>query len=204
MHIGILGAGNVGGTLAKRFRGVGHSITIGARDLAKARAANPDVGMVVATVAELRTCDAVILATPGHVTVEAVRNLEPPAGQILIDATNPIRGRLEGLSPGGDDSGGEAIQRIAPQARVVKAFNTCGFEVMADPVFAQGRACMPVCGDDAAARRTVQDLATAIGFRALDWGPLRNARWLEPMAMAWITRAIVLGAGRRWAFSVVE
>jgi 8-hydroxy-5-deazaflavin:NADPH oxidoreductase len=204
MHIGILGAGNVGGTLAKRFLGAGHSITIGARDPLKTRAAITEATMAVATVAELRSCAVVVLATPWNGAVDAVRQLQPPAGQILIDATNPIRGRLEGLTPGGDDSGGETIQRAVPQSRVVKAFNTCGFEVMADPVFTHGRACMPVCGDDPAARQVVLDLATAIGFQSLDWGQLRNARWLEPLAMAWITRAIVLGAGRRWAFSVVS
>ncbi len=87
---------------------------------------------------------------------------------------------------------------------MVKAFNTCGYEVMADPVFATGPACMPVCGDDAEARQVAAGLAGDIGFSPIDCGPLRHARYLEPMAMVWITRALLLGAGRRWAFAVVQ
>jgi hypothetical protein len=204
MHLGIIGAGHVGGTLGRRFRAIGHMVSFGARDPAKTRAELGDPALSVGTIAELRGCEAVILATPWAGTVAAAQVLAPRPGQIIIDATNPIAGRLEGLSPAATDSGAELVQRAIPQARVVKAFNTCGFEVMADPVFANGRACMPVCGDDQASRQTVLDLASAIGFTALDLGPLRQARYLEPMAMVWITRAIVLGAGRRWAFSVVS
>ena len=204
MHLGIIGAGNVGGTLGRRFSAAGHTITFGARDPAKTRVELADPGLRVATVADLRGCDAVLLATPWSATVAAAQTLAPSPGQIVIDATNPIAGRLEGLSPAATDSGGETVQRAIPHARVVKAFNTCGFEVMANPVFPGGRACMPVCGDDDAARRIVLDLAKDIGFTACDLGPLRNARYLEPMAMVWITRAILLGAGRRWAFSLVS
>jgi predicted dinucleotide-binding enzyme len=204
MHLGIIGAGHVGGTLGRRFSAAGHSITFGARDPAKTRTELADPTVQVSTIADLRSCDAVLLATPWSATVAAAQTLAPSSGQIVIDVTNPIAGRLEGLSPAGTDSGAETVQRAIPQARVVKAFNTCGFEVMADPVFPSGRACMPVCGDDAQARRVVLDLATAIGFTGLDLGPLRHARYLEPMAMVWITRAILLGAGRRWAFSVVS
>jgi predicted dinucleotide-binding enzyme len=203
MHIGIIGAGHVGGTLGRRFAAIGHTVTFGARDPAKTRAELADPTLAVGPIPDLRGCDAVILATPWAGTVAAIQALDPVPGQIVIDATNPIAGRLEGLSPGGSDSGGETVQRAAPQARVVKAFNTCGYEVMADPSFAQGNACMPVCGDDAEARRLAMALARAIGFDPLDCGPLRHARYVEPMAMVWITRAILLGAGRRWAFATV-
>jgi predicted dinucleotide-binding enzyme len=204
MHLGIIGAGHVGGTLGRRFRDLGHVISFGARDPAKTRAELADPTVRVVSIADLRACDAVILATPWAGTVVAVQTLAPPPGQIIIDATNPIVGRLEGLSPAATDSGAETVQRAIPQARVVKAFNTCGYEVMADPVFTHGRACMPICGDDAVARRLVLDLAGAIGFDAIDLGALRQARYLEPMAMVWITRAILLGAGRRWAFSLAS
>lgn len=203
MELGIIGAGNVGGTLGRRFAAAGHRVTFGARDPAKTRA-ELDADARVVPIAELRGLPAVVLATPWAGTVAAAQALQPAAGQIIIDATNPIRGRLEGLTPGGDDSGAETVQRAVPGARVVKAFNTCGFEVMADPQFANGRAAMPVCSDDAAARATVMDLARSIGFNPIDLGALRHARYLEPMAMVWITRAILLGAGRRWAFSIAE
>lgn len=203
MHLGIIGAGHVGGTLGRRFAATGHRVTFGARDPAKTRAELADPGLAVGAIADLRACDAVLLATPWAGTLAAVQALAPGGGQVVIDCTNPIAGRLEGLDPGGRDSGGEAVQRAAPGARVVKCFHTCGYEVMADPVFANGRACMPVCGDDRAARELALGLARGIGFEPVDLGPLANARYLEPMAMVWILRAIALGAGRRWAFGIV-
>ena len=204
MHLGIIGAGNVGSTLGRRFAQAGHRITVGARDPDKTRGELADPAFTVARIEDLRGCEAVLLATPWAGTVAAVQALAPSRGQVVVDCTNPIAGRLEGLAPGGSDSGGETVQRAAPGARVVKAFNTCGVEVMADPQFAAGRACMPVAGDDPAARALAMKLADAIGFRAVDLGPLRNARYLEPMAMVWIIRAMTLGGGRRWAFSLVD
>lgn len=204
MDLGIIGSGNVGCTLGRRLIAAGHAVTFGARDPAKTRAELSGIAAQVVSIADLRRVPLILLATPWAGAVAAVQALAPADGTIVIDCTNPIRGRLEGLTPGGDDSGAETIQRSIPKARVVKAFNTCGFEVMADPHFANGQAAMPVCGDDATARRTVMDLAAAVGFDPFDLGPLRSARYLEPMAMVWITRAITLGAGRRWAFGVVR
>jgi predicted dinucleotide-binding enzyme len=114
MHIGIIGAGHVGGTLGRRFAGIGHRITFGARDPAKTWAELADPALAVATVADLRGCDAVLLATPWAGTVAAARALDPVPGQVVIDCTNPIAGRLEGLDPAGGDSGGETVQRAIP------------------------------------------------------------------------------------------
>jgi hypothetical protein len=204
--IGIIGAGHVGATLGRRFAGLGLRVTYGARDPAKTAAmvlsGHPGTASVD-RIESLRSHPVVLLATPWSAANDAVQRLDPPAGQILIDATNPIRGRLEGLDPGGDDSGGEAVQRAAPHAHVVKAFNTCGYEVMADPVFADGRAALPVCGDDATARAVVMRLAERLGFRPLEFTALHYARYTEPLAMVWIARAILHGAGRRWAFGIV-
>ncbi len=204
MDIGIIGSGNVGGTLGRRFIDAGHAVTFGVRDPTKPRETLAGVSARVAHIGELRYQPLVLLATPWSAAIPAVLALNPLPGQIIVDCTNPIHGRLDGLSPGGTDSGGEMVQRSVPHARVVKAFNTCGFEVMHDPRFARGCAVMPVCGDDDAARVVVMELAGVIGFDAVDLGLLRNARYLEPMAMVWIMRALTLGAGRRWAFGLVS
>jgi 8-hydroxy-5-deazaflavin:NADPH oxidoreductase len=60
---------------------------------------------------------------------------------------------------------------------------------------------MPVCADDAQARNRVMELASLIGFDAIDMGPLRAARYLEPFAMTWIHLALTQGQGRRFAFA---
>jgi hypothetical protein len=92
------------------------------------------------------------------------------------------------------------VARWAPGARVVKAFNTTGAGNMADPRFGNEHATMFMCGDDAAAKRTVGTLAEALGFEAVDAGPLRQARLLEPLAMLWISLAYAAGHGPNIAF----
>jgi hypothetical protein len=87
---------------------------------------------------------------------------------------------------------------------VVKAFNTVGIQVMADPEFGGRQAMLTVCADDAAARRAVIELAAAIGFDPVDFGPLANARYTEPLAMAWIWLAHVKGDGTGFAFTLAR
>jgi len=92
----------------------------------------------------------------------------------------------------------------APAARVVKAFNTTGWPNMKDPDYAGQPATMLVCGEDEGANRVVADLATSIGFEAIDAGPLRIARLLEPLAMLWIHLALVRGMGTGIAFRLLR
>ena len=128
------------------------------------------------------------------------------AGKILIDATNPLAMRSEGLRLvlGHTTSAGEQVASWATGARVVKAFNTTGANNMADPKLGSQSASMFVCGDDAEARSTAMKLAEELGFEAVDCGPLSSARYLEPMAMLWIHLCIGLGRGPDFAFQIVK
>src|SRR2546427_551314 len=126
-------------------------------------------------------------------------------GKILVDATNPLGGGVgEGLAVGHTTSGAEQVAGWAPAARVVKAFNTTGWPNMKDPDYAGQPATMLVCGDDEGANRVVADLATSIGFEAIDAGPLRIARLLEPFAMLWIHLALFRGMGTGIAFRLLR
>jgi predicted dinucleotide-binding enzyme len=119
----------------------------------------------------------------------------------LVDATNPIGpGFL--LAVGRTSSGGERLQEAARGARVVKAFNTVGFEVMADPRFADGNAGMFVAGDDAAATTAVASLARELGFEAVPLAGLAHARALEPVAMLWISLSRRPEVGREFALGI--
>jgi predicted dinucleotide-binding enzyme len=69
---------------------------------------------------------------------------------------------------------------------VVKAFNTTGSGNMANADYGPTRPAMLLCGDDQAAKQTVAQLAEALGFEAIDAGPLTSARLLEPLAMLWV------------------
>lgn len=207
MKIGIVGTGNVGATLGRRFAAAGHEIVYAVRD-----ASDPKVGTLLAghpgraRAASLpvaaASSDLILLAVPFGAVAEAVEALGPLAGKIVVDATNPILPNLGGLSVGRDDSAGETVARLAPAAKVVKAFNTIGAAVMADPAFGGRPALLTVCGDDDAAKGAVIGLAKEIGFDAIDFGPLKNARYAEPLAMVWITLAYPLGRGPGFALTL--
>lgn len=180
MRIGIVGAGNIGGTLARLFAGAGHEVAVSnsrgpetLRDLVDAIGPRAHA----ATVEEAaRFGEVVLLAVPWR-TPEAL----PPAylleGKIVIDAMNPYADG-GGITDLGDSSSSEETQKRLPGARLVKAFNTIWFQHLAT----RGRADLPpeerhaifVAGDDAEAKATVVRLIEEIGFAPIDTGALRD------------------------------
>lgn len=196
MRIAMIGKGNVGQALALGLRRAGHEVVFGVRDPQA-----PDQRTVAEAVAG---AELAVLAVPYAAALEVAASVPDWAGTVLVDATNPIAPGLSGLSVGTTTSGAEQIAARARNARVVKAFNTTGAENMAHPDYAGGRPMMPVAGDDADARRAVLGLASALGFEAVDAGPLSAARYLEPFAMTWIHLAFKCGLGRGFAFGLLR
>jgi predicted dinucleotide-binding enzyme len=144
----------------------------------------------------------VLLATPWAGAQDALAAAGPLEGRILVDATNPLGPGMV-LTHGTTDSGGEQVARWSPGARVVKAFNSIGVEVMAAPRFGASHAVLWLAGDDAGACEVVAGLARDIGFEPLRLGPLVRARVLEPAALLWITAAGVVGT-REFAWGVLR
>jgi predicted dinucleotide-binding enzyme len=207
MKLAIIGAGHVGHALAGAFVRQGQDVVVGVPEPAKYRDAMAPLGprvRVVTTAEAVADGDIVILAVPYAAAAEVARSVGDWQGKVLVDATNPIAPGFAGLAVGTTTSGAETIAAVARGARVVKAFNTTGAENMADSRYPGGLPLMPVCGDDADARRQVLALATLIGFDAVDFGDLRVARYVEPFAMAWIHLAIGLGQGRDFAFAMLR
>lgn len=204
--VAIVGAGQVGRALGGALVERGWSVRYGVPEPGRYRhlESGPDAhGATVSVdrVAEaVAPVDLVILATPYAAALQVARSLPRWDGRILVDATNPIAPGLAGLLVGTTSSGAEEIARAAPTARVVKAFNTTGFENLAAPHLPAGDVFMPVAGDDPEARQRVVALATLLGLDAVDVGPLSAARYLEPMAMVWIGMAVRGGHGRRFGF----
>ncbi len=124
-----------------------------------------------------------------------------------MDCTNPLKftpGAGLELAMGYSISGGETVAQWAHGARVVKAFNTYGFENFADATYPKYDSLKPVmflAGDDSDAKQVVSQLAADVGFQPLDTGSLKIARLLEPTAMLWIHLATVqkIGSGFTWA-----
>jgi predicted dinucleotide-binding enzyme len=205
MRIAIVGAGNVGQALGKGWRKAGHDVSYAVREAThnKVTALTADGSRVVSMERAAEAADVLVLAVPWPAIEEAVASLGSLAGKILVDATNPLTAKLE-LGVGFNDSAGETVARLAPGARVVKAFNTTGAENMANARAFSVKPMMPAAGDDAAAKAAVCELAEDLGFEAVDAGPLAMSRHLEPLAMLWIKLAYAQGFGRDFAFALAQ
>jgi hypothetical protein len=146
----------------------------------------------------------IVLATPWPNAQEVIDSLGDISGKLLIDCTNPLNSDMTGLELGHTISAAEQIADWAPGAYVVKAFNNVSAATMVDPVFADQTATMFYCGDHREPKRTVHELACALGLDAVDAGPLRVARLLEPMAMLYIQLAVHEGWGSDCAFKIMK
>ena len=179
MKIGIIGAGHIGGTLARLFVRIGHQLAIG-------NSRGPDtVDELVSELGEraqaMTASDAARFGDLVVVSVPFGRYRELPStgldDKVVIDTNNyyPQRdGRFEELDSDRTTSS-ELLQQHLPDTRVVKAFNAIYWEHLRDfgrPAGDPARTGIPISGDDEHAKRTVAQLIDQIGFDAVDAGTL--------------------------------
>ena len=209
MKIGIIGSGNVGGALGSRWAKLGHEVVFGTRDPqgldVQQLAAKAGGKTSVATLADAASKgDVLLLAMPWPATEQVIGSLGDLSKKILIDATNPLLPDMSGLTLGTTTSAGEQVASWARGAKVVKAFNTVGANIMGDPSFDGHKPVMFYCGDDAEAKKVVKKLIDELVFEAVDAGPLKQARLLEPFALLWISLAFAQGMGLDFAFELLR
>ena len=108
------------------------------------------------------------------------------------------------LAVGFTTSGAEDLQKKLPKANVVKTFNTQFAQHMDSGKIGEQRLTVFVAGDNAAAKADATEIATAIGFEAVDAGPLANARLLEPLGYLNIQLGYVLGHGTQIGLRLVR
>jgi predicted dinucleotide-binding enzyme len=203
MNVGILGSGDVGKALARGFVSRGHMVTIASREPKKlASFVHEHPGKLHAATFEetARAGELLVLVTAFAVAKDAIdlAGAENFAGKVVIDVTNPVKfepGKPPTLSVSGNDSAGESVQRWLPGANVVKSFNTVGHALFVDPKFPNGPPTMFVAGNDDKAKNTVEQIAESFGWRVMDAGPIEASRYLEAMAMLWITYSMRIGSG---------
>jgi 8-hydroxy-5-deazaflavin:NADPH oxidoreductase len=204
MKIAFIGVGNVGAPLADRLQQLGHQIVIAARDSQSqtVRAAlnrNPAL-LVQSPLEAIASSDVVFLVTPFSAIESALNPLKSALSEkILVDCTNPVGANLShGLQS--RTSGGEVVQQIVPDARVVKAFTIYGYENFEDnhyPGYGDLQPAMLIAGDDPAAKTVVADLCQQLGWEPIDTGNIAMSLHLEHMALLWIKMA---GAQRSGGF----
>ena len=164
--VGIIGSGNVGCALLKGLTTAGYD----------ARTSNEENVAEVASNSEV-----IILAVPFTAIDDVLKKLGNSIhGKILIDATNALTPEYQ-LAVGFTTSGAEELQKKVPQAKVVKAFNTVFAQNMSTGKLNGKTLTAFAASDYEDAKKLVIELEKAIGFDAVDAGPLANARQLEAL-----------------------
>jgi 8-hydroxy-5-deazaflavin:NADPH oxidoreductase len=188
--VGIIGHGHVGSALERGLERSGYEV----------RAVGHDANAV-------RGCgewaDVVVLAVPFRAVEETLEELGSSLDdKVLLDVTNALDEHMKLVQ--GDVSAAEEIQRLVPEARVVKIFNTV-FANHMDTGSVDGESLTAfVAGDDPDAKETALEIARAIGFDAVDAGPLENARWLETLGYLNIQLGYAQHMGRDIGFKLVH
>jgi hypothetical protein len=195
MKVGVLGTGEVGKALAGGMLLLGHAVMLAGRsaDNPAAAAWAKDAGPLAShgSFADAaRYGELFFLATQGTVAEAALTMAGPGnfAGKVLIDVSNAIEGSPLTLAIVGADSIGERVQRLLPEANVVKAFNTANHQLFVHPKLS-ARPDMFIAGNDDGAKAEVGKICEAWGWGVVDLGGIESARYCEAIAMAWIINA---------------
>jgi predicted dinucleotide-binding enzyme len=182
MRVGIIGAGNIGGTLASALSRAGHEVVVGRRS---------QPGSVDEAVAG---ADALILALPGREVEPFLRDhgteLE---GVVVLDAANSMGG-------GGPTHHAAAFAEHAPGALMVRAFNTLGWENFADPAFGGERADLYWCGPEGRATEVAEELIAGVGLRPVRAGGPEAIDVVDSVTRLWFALVTEHGGRRRIAF----
>jgi hypothetical protein len=201
MKIGILGAGNIGGTLGKKWAKAGHTLQFGVRDSQKAevQALVKSLGAKASAsslAAAIDFAEVIVFAIPGPVMDQTiVAHAKALDGKIVIDTANKI-GATPGHSLG-------TFARETPRASAYRAFNIYGWENFENPEFGGVPADLFFCGPDGQPRATVEALISAVGLRPIYVGGPEQAGLVDELLRLWFALAIQQRKGRHTTFKVL-
>lgn len=188
---GIIGDGNVGSALKRGLEAAGYEVRGSGRD--------PKDVLATATWGDI-----VILAIPFGAIDDALDVMGSVVQEkVLLDVTNALTPAYD-LAIGCTTSGAEELQKKAPKAKVIKAFNTVFAQNMATGKVKGEKLSLFVAGDDTAAKQLVLSAGKAMGFDPVDAGPLKNARWLETLGYFNIQLGYMLKMGTDIGFKLVR
>lgn len=204
MNIAVIGTGNVGGALAQKWAGKGHSIYLGVRDTISFKGnellAFENIKALSISQA-VKISDIILLAVPAVNAVEAVKAMGDTTGKIIIDAMNIIMNK----GPEGFTNTSDAILANTQTKDVVKCFNTTGYNNMADTVYDNMQIDMFVCGNSTKGKEAATQLAIDAGFgKCYDVGGNDKFLLMEQFAWFWINLAMFQGQGREIGFKLLS
>ena len=178
MRIAIVGAGRIGGNIARQLSKAGHQVTVTfARDEAALRQLAAEIGAAVATPSQaVADADVVVVSVPWGAIPDALDQAGPLRGKVVVDTTNQF-------GPGPKPAEGRTAAAFnaarMPGARYTKSFNTLtsGFQAQVahrDPPVVQG-----LCGDDDEAKAIVAGLIRDAGYEPVDLGGVEGCAVME-------------------------
>jgi predicted dinucleotide-binding enzyme len=200
MKIAVLGSGNIGGSLGRKWSEAGHRVVFGTRD-----PESPKLAALLATIpgaqadslaGAIASAEVVLFAQPSKAVPEtAAAHARGLDGKMLIDATNnfsaPVINQVQ------------TLRAAAPQARIYRAFNTLGWEVFAAPVLAGVAADLFFTGPDGSDRKQVEELIGAVGLRPIWVGDNDLVAVVDAMGQLWVTLVFQRGWKRRLALKAI-
>jgi predicted dinucleotide-binding enzyme len=183
--IGVIGSGNIGSTVGEAWRRAGHDVVYGSR--------SPVPPQTVPIADAIAGAEVVLLALPGAAVPGFLAEHGQALGErVVIDATNAIGGAQLHHA--------DAYRESAPAARLVRAFNTVGFEVLADPTFGDETATLFWCGPDDAG---VEQLIADVGLQPVRVGGIDAIDVVDGIGRLWLTLVFREGFPRRLAFRLL-
>ena len=207
MSIGIVGAGNMGASIATQLAKTGEPVTLTDRDFGKAESVVAGIAgdsVSAADVSATLASDVVVLALwyPGTTDFAAEHAAELD-GKIVIDISNPLDESWVRLATDPSTSSAELLAQQLPGSRIVKAFNTTHAPALADGHVEEIVLDVLLAGDDDAAKARVGELVKAAGLRPIDAGTLDNARLLERLTAFQIELSQRYGLDFRLTFKLL-
>jgi 8-hydroxy-5-deazaflavin:NADPH oxidoreductase len=183
---------------ARLLTSKGFDIAIGNKNPEKAVALAKEIGARAkgSSVKDAASqADVILLAAQYKDAAEALKAAGDLTNKPVIDISNPITADFKGLTIGHSTSAAEEIQKLAPGAKVVKAFNTIFAELLPAESRKGRKVQVFIAGDDETTKAKVSDLVKAVEFEPIDSGTLYNSRFLEPMGEMNILLGFFLGWG---------
>lgn len=202
LTITILGAGNIGGTLGRKWHAVGHKVIFGVSNPEGKHGnelrAELGESVLVATASEAlaHETDVVVMALPGTAMESSITtHADQLDGKIIIDTANRL---------GGGPMNSLAIfQQYTPHAQIYRAFNTLGWENFADPLFDGIPADLFYCGPEGEPQTTVEQLISDIGLRPTYLGGVEQTSLVDSIGSLWFALVFGQHKSRHLAFKVL-
>lgn len=202
MQIAIIGAGNIGGTLARQLAASGHKVRLGVRDSGAQRVLDlvSDIGTGIEATSPSQAvagADVTVFAVPGAAVAEMLPEISAALNRkVIIDATN-------NMTPGSSLNSLQVFSSAVPTASVYRAFNTLGWENFANPMFGSVQADLFYCGSAGDGQKLVEQVIEAVGLRPIYVGGPDQVGVVDGVAALWF--ALVFGQKhpRRLAFKVL-